>query len=108
MIAEILLFEKPDRFYGFFAAEPHWKHSSSKYRYFFTKGAKNAISAGLNVTEAGCFYRLDGSGVKAILNSLGRTFVDQFVGGFNPEYVTDIENNLRQDGGVTINFDRFR
>lgn len=30
MIAEILMFEKPDKFYGFFAAEPHWSHASSK------------------------------------------------------------------------------
>ena len=108
IIAEILMFDKPDRFYGFFAAGSHWTHSSSKYRYFFTEGGKKAISTGLNVTEAGCFYRLDGSGVKAILNSLGRTFIDQFKGGFNPGFVTDIERNRRHDGKVTIDFDRFR
>ena len=108
MIAKILMFEKPDRFYGFFAAGSHWSHASSKYRYFFTAGGKKAISAGLNVTEAGCFYRLDGRGVGAILDSLGRTFVDQFRGGFNPGYVTDVERNLRQDGNITIGFDRFR
>jgi hypothetical protein len=108
IISEILMVEKPDRFYGFFAAEPHWSHASSKYRYFFTEGGKKAISTGLNATEAGCFYRLDGRGVGAILDSLGRTFVDQFIGGFNPEFVTDIESNLRRDGNITIGFDRFR
>jgi hypothetical protein len=108
MIAEILMIEKPDRFYGHFAAEPHWSHASSKYRYFFTEGGKKAISVGLNATEAGCFYRLDGRGVGAILDSLGRTFVDQFIVGFNPEFVTDIESNLRRDGNITIGFDRFR
>lgn len=108
MIAEILMFKKPDRVYGFFAGRSHWSRNSSSYRYFFTEGGKKAIAAGLNVTEAGCFYRIDGSGAGAILGSLGRTLVGQFRSGFNPEYVTDIESNFRQDGGVTIGFDRFR
>lgn len=107
-ITEILMHEKPDRFYGFFAAQSHWSHDSSKYRYFFTEGGKKAISKGLDVTQAGCFYRLDGRGVGAILDGLGRTFVEQFRGGFNLDFAVDVDRNLRRDGNITIGFDRFR
>jgi hypothetical protein len=106
-IAEILLHEKPSSVFGYFSAESYWSHASSKYRYFFTEGAKNALDSGLKATQAGCFYRYSGRGVKAILNSLGRTFVEHFMTGFNSEFPSEVETNGRLDGNVTVGFDRF-
>jgi len=106
IIADFLMQEKPTRIYGFFAGERYWSTSGSKYRYFFTEGVKTALANGLDVKLCGCFYRVEGRGVKAILGSLGRTFIELLKTGFDDSYVKDIYKNGRWDGNVKIGFDK--
>lgn len=104
VIADLLLQEKPTRVYGFFAGSGDWASVGAKYRYFFTEGVKKAMQNGLH-TEAGCFYRMDGMGVKAILGGLGRTFAELMESGFDDNYVHGVYQNCRQDGNVKIGFE---
>lgn len=105
VIADLLLQEQPTRVYGFFAGVSYWQTSSSSYRYFFTEGVKTALSKGLDTELTGCFYRMEGRGVKAILGSLGRTFVELLKSDFDDTYVENIYKNCRRDGNITIGFD---
>lgn len=56
-IGDICLGLRPNQVYGFFAGEPFWSGSGAKYRYFFTRGVKKALSCGFKPARAGCFYR---------------------------------------------------
>ncbi|MGB2841707.1 MAG: hypothetical protein WBC40_04420 [Halobacteriota archaeon] len=106
VIADLLLQEKPTRVYGFFAGESYWSTPGSKYRYFFTEGVKIALRKGLDTELNGCFYRIEGRGVKAILGSVGRTFMELLKSNFNDSYVKNIHENGRRDGNVKIGFDK--
>jgi len=106
VIADLLLQEQPTRIYGFFAGGSNWQTSSSSYRYFFTEGVKNALRKGLNTELNGCFYRIEGRGVKAILGSLGRTFKELLKSDFSDSYVNKVYENGRYDGNVKIGFDK--
>jgi len=108
IIANIINEEKPKEVYGYFAGIRDWSNPSSKYRYFFTKAVLNAIGRNNTIIHAGCFYRKEGRGVKAILNAIGRTFNDTFENNFNSEYIKNIEVNNRIDGNVVIGFDRLK
>lgn len=105
VIADLLLHERPTRIYGFFAGEPHWSTSGSKYRYFFTEGVKT-LREELDVEFSGCFYRVEGRGVKAILGSIGRTFNELLKSNFSDSYVNNIHEKGRRDGNVKIGFDK--
>ncbi len=105
IIAELLIKENPSRVYGFFAGTTTWSKPGSKYRYFYTEGVKEALRNGLKA-EAGCFYRMEGFGVKAILGGLGRTFSEFMKSGFEDNYVQSIYKDGRQDGNVKIGFDK--
>ncbi len=106
IIADLLLQEQPAYVYGFFAGDTSWSTPSSKYRYFFTQGVRKALEDGLQA-EAGCFYRKEGLGVKAILGGLGRTFIELLESGLDESYVKRVLEHGRQDGNVKIGFDRF-
>jgi len=108
IIANIINEVMPTEIYGYFAGVRDWSTPSSKYRYFFTEGVLNAIQNNNSIIQSGCFFRKEGCGVKAILNSLGRTFNDTFDNNFNLEYIKNIEINNRIDGKVVIGFDRFK
>lgn len=105
VISDFLLHEQPARLYGFFAGKKNWSTSGAKYRYFFTEGLKSAQKKGLNIQSSGCFYRKEGMGVKAILGSLGRTFIELLRSDFNDSFVEEIIRNDRRDGNVKIGFD---
>jgi len=105
VIADFLIQEKPTQIYGFFAGKSYWSTSESKYRYFFTEGVKKALTKGLDVKLCGCFYRAEGGGVKAILGSLGRTFIELLKADFDDSYVENIYKNGRRDGNVKIGFE---
>lgn len=105
VIADLLMQERPARIFGFFAGESYWSTSGSKYRYFFTEGVKTALANGLDVELCGCFYRVEGRGVKAILGSLGRTFIELLKIDFDDSYVENIYKNGRWDGNVKIGFE---
>ena len=104
VIADLLVQSKPARVYGFFAGRTDWSTPGSKYRYFFTEGVKSAIRRGLRA-EAGCFYRMQGQGVKAILGGLGRTFTEFMDAGFDSKYAGAVASDGRQDGNVKISFE---
>ncbi len=104
-IAEIIIKENPESVYGFFAGQDNWSNPSSKYRYFFTEGLKLAIKSGFKPKISGCFYREEGRGVKAILNSLGRVFRDLILSDFNDSFIIDLTEVGRWDGNVKIRFD---
>lgn len=106
IIADFLLQEKPTRVFGFFAGESYWQTSSSSYRYFFTDGVKTALRKGLDTELNGCFYRMEGRGVKAILGSLGRAFNELLKSDFDDSYVKIIYENGRYDGNVKIGFNK--
>ncbi len=106
VIADLLLQEKPTHVYGFFAGESYWSTPGSKYRYFFTEGVKTALENGLELDLSGCFYRIEGMGVKAILGSIGRTFIELFELNFDDSYAKKIYKNGRVDGKVRIGFDK--
>jgi len=106
VIADLILQERPKRVYGFFAGETDWSTAGSKYRYFFTEGVKTALRNGLDVELNGCFYRVEGRGVKAILGGIGRTFIELLKSNFNDSYVKNIYENGRCDGNVKIEFDK--
>jgi hypothetical protein len=106
IIADLLSQEQPAYVYGFFAGENHWSTAGSKYRYFFTEGVKNALRKGVDSKLTGCFYRKEGRGVKAILGSLGRTFIDLLNSNFDVAYVSDVNEHSRYDGNVKIGFQR--
>jgi len=108
VIADLLMQERPTRIFGFFAGESYWSTSRSKYRYFFTEGVKTALANGLDVKLCGCFYRVEGRGVKAILGSLGRTFIELLKTDFDNSYVENIYKNSRWDGNVKIGFERIK
>jgi len=105
VIADLLMQEKPARIYGFFAGESYWSTSGSKYRYFFTEGLKTALTNGLDIELCGCFYRIEGRGVKAILGSLGRTFIELLKTNFDDSYAENIYKNGRWDGNVKVGFE---
>jgi len=106
IIADLLLQTNPSHVYGFFAGEPSWSTPGSKYRYFFTEGVKAALGNGLNTGLSGCFYRKEGLGIKAILGSLGRIFIDLLKTNFDDSYVQNIYKNGKQDHKVKIGFDK--
>jgi len=108
VIADLLLQERPMRVYGFFAGESRWSTPGSKYRYFFSEGVKTALRKGLDSKLSGCFYQVEGRGVKAILGSIGRTFVELMKSNFKDLYIEDIRENGRRDGNVEIGFDKFQ
>jgi len=105
IIADFLLNERPNYIYGFFAGHAYWSSPGSKYRYFFTEGVRKALSSGLDVELAGCFYRVDGKGVKAILGALGRAFINLLRSNFDEAYVIDVYTNHVRYGNVTVGFD---
>ncbi|MCD6493730.1 MAG: N-glycosylase/DNA lyase, partial [Archaeoglobaceae archaeon] len=105
VIADLLMQERPARVYGFFAGKSYWSTPGAKYRYFFTEGVKTALINGLDTELCGCFYRIEGRGVKAILGSLGRTFIELLKTDFDDSYVKDIYKNGRWDGNVKIGFE---
>ncbi len=107
IIADLLLKERPTKVYGFFAGTSAWSAQGSKYRYFFSEGVRTAIEKGLQA-EAGCFYRAEGYGVKAILGGLGRTFSELLEYGFDDGYVQNVKRNMRKDGGVLIGFEQIQ
>lgn len=107
IIADLLLNERPKKIYGFFAGTSAWSTQGSKYRYFFTEGVKTALEKGLQA-EAGCFYRAEGYGVKAILGGLGRTFKGLLEYEFDDGYVQNVKRNRRKDGGVIIGFEEIQ
>ena len=108
VIADLLMRERPARIFGFFAGESYWSTPGSKYRYFFSEGVKTALANRLDVELCGCFYRAEGQGVKAILGSLGRTFIELLKIDFDDSYVENIYRNGRWDGNVKIGFERIK
>ena len=108
VISEIIKEQSPSKVYGFFAGVREWSTPSSKYRYFFTEAVKRALNESVSINSAGCFYRKDGLGVKAILNALGRTFNDVYKKDYSSKYIKNIEQNDRKDGNVIIGFDRLK
>lgn len=108
VISEIIKEQSPSKVYGFFAGVREWSTPSSKYRYFFTEAVKQALNESVSINSAGCFYRKDGFGTKAILNALGRTFNDVYKKDYSSKYIKNIEQNDRKDGNVIIGFDRLK
>ncbi len=108
IISEILLREQSLNLFGFFAGTTNWNSPGSKYRYFFTQGVTHAMKLGLKPETAGCFYRVDGRGSKAILGALGRTFTEGLKNKFLSSYVENIETNYRHDRNVVIGFERIQ
>lgn len=106
VIADLLLKEQPAKVFGFFAGPSAWSSPSSKYRFFFTEGTKIALKKGLNA-DAGCFYRMEGQGVAAIMGGLGRTFAELTGDDFNDDAIQNIQKHNRKDGGVLIGFAPF-
>jgi len=106
IISDLLLTIRPSKVFGFFAGESHWLTPGSKYRYFFTEGLKMALNQGLDIELGGCFYRVSGKGVKAILGALGQTFVNLVNSGFSSQFAIKIQNNPQIYGNVSISFDR--
>ena len=104
VIADLLLKEEPERVYGFFAGAREWSKGGSKYRYFFTEGAKIALQNGLSPRSCGCFYRMEGRGVRAILGALGRAFVELLRHGFDEAYMEEVGKNGGADGSVRVGF----
>lgn len=101
VIAELVRNSLSRQVFGFFAGRSHWSGPHAKYRYFFTKGVKEAVATGAKVDAAACFYREDGMGTNAITGALGRAFVrgirTDFSTGFLDEYAIG-----RLDGKVII------
>ena len=106
IIAELLIHHRPAKVYGFFAGKERWAPGSSMYRYFYSTGVKLAMEKGLKA-DAGCFYRLDGSGVAAILGALGRSFIKLYQSGFDDEFITNAAEQGIIDDNVTIGYKAF-
>lgn len=91
---------------GFFAGNSTYSHSSSNYRFFFSKALSGASQSGLKYEIGGCFYRKEGYGVSPILGSLGRIFRDFLFSNDFVSFTQKIEKDNRQDGKVTIGYSR--
>lgn len=107
VIGDLLLANKPSMVFGFFAGKRDWTGPGAKYRYFFSEGLRKALESGLTIECGGCFFRVEGLGVPAILGSLGKTFLDFMQSGFDTRFILDTEKQGRNYGTVTIGFDRF-
>ncbi|TAJ93929.1 MAG: peroxide stress protein YaaA [Gammaproteobacteria bacterium] len=107
VIEKIIETIKPSQVYGFFSGERYWSNPSSKYRYFFTESILQSVRHTDSIKSAGCFYRKEGRGVKAILNALGKAFNDCFACGFDPDFASETEISNRRYGNVFIGYDRF-
>jgi len=105
IIGDICLALAPQQVYGFFAGQAAWSGPGAKYRYFFTAGAKRAISSGLQSVQVGCFYRKSGRGVSAILGALGRAFSRCLREGLDCEgVVRAASTHGLRDGEVVIGY----
>lgn len=106
VIADLILKERPERPYGFFAGKEEWNGAGAKYRYFFSRGAKLALSKGYRPSSAGCFYRKTGLGVAAIMGALGQTFKALVDKGLDNDFCRVVENGWRPDGNIEVGFER--
>ena len=110
VISEILIKNKPEKVFGFFAGEPEWSGGSTKYRHFFSQGAQRALSQGLNVREAGCFYRAEGRGVASILSLLGMCFMEAAESEFSGDFVERVRDEGFRDErypAALVNYERY-
>lgn len=104
IIGDICLRLEPNEVYGFFAGDPSYSATGSKYRYFFTAGLRKALQNGLEARRAGCFYRSEGRGVSAILQALGECFRDFASTEFRSDYPGRASTAGLSYGGVQIGY----
>lgn len=108
IIGQVCISFSPRVVYGFFAGDKAWSSPGTKYRYFFTTGVGLALSAGLKLERAGCFFRKEGKGASAILRALGYQFGEAVKSGFQRE-PEDMLQGVPAHGSlqVTVAYEEF-
>ena len=110
IISDIIQKYQPAKAFGFFSGETTWGQPSSKYRYFYSNGIRQALSEGWKPVETGCFYRAEGKGTVPILSALGLCFTKAVSSDFSNEFIkTAMETGFKSEQypSILVKYDRF-